>query len=379
MKRIGIVCHFPPPPGGMPGQAEALARGLGDLGVPIVPIRTNLTGGRILTTLDSTRYIRSIVRWPVFLVRLLVTVPRVDVVHVLSASWLSFLLFTAPAILLGRILNRWIVLHYHGGEAEPFFARWPRLVRFVARRANAILVPSPFLQTAFSTVGLQAAVVRNICDLSRIEFNPSTSLTPRFIVTRHLEPIYNVGCIIRAFAVIKERYPRAELLILGGGSEKTSLKRLTTNLALDDSVQFLGYVPSELVPHVYGQVSILLNASNADNVPISILEAFAAGLPVVTTRAGGIPLLVQDGRNGLLVDLNDHLGMARQVFRLLEEPELAHSLTRHGRETAMLHSWHAVLPALARAYPPGTFDDRAGAPAVGAAASSESVTGGPWT
>jgi glycosyltransferase involved in cell wall biosynthesis len=69
-----------------------------------------------------------------------------------------------------------------------------------------------------------------------------------------------------------------------------------------------------------------------DNMPLSVLECYASGLPIVATRAGGIPYIATDEKTALLVDLDDHEAVAARCFRLLEDPELVERLTQAGRD-----------------------------------------------
>jgi phenylacetate-CoA ligase len=343
---IGIVCHFPPPPGGMPAQAEALANGFASEGFRVRRIATNLGGCRV----DSVRFLRTICRVPVFLFRLLTALPAVSNLHVMSCSGLSFFLFTAPAVLLGWLTGRRVVLHYHGGEAVAFFTRWPRTVRVVVRRASVVLVPSPFLRDVFSGLGVPAAIMPNTCDTARFRRPTAGRPAARFVVARHLEPVYNIACILRAFRIVLDRRPDAELWVLGGGSERGALERLAGELQLGSSVRFFGYVENTKLPEILSQSSVFVNASLADNQPVSILEAYAAGLPVITSPVGGIRDIVEDRRTGLFFDPRDPSELASKMLLVLKQPELARALAEHGRRKVTEFSWPAAFRVLEQAY-----------------------------
>lgn len=340
---IGIVCHFPPPPGGMPGQAEALSRGLAARGVEVVRIQTNLNGPGLGRAIDSIRVLRSLVRFPVFLFRLARAIPKVSILHVLSCCGLYFFLFTAPPLVLGRWFGRSVVLNYRGGRAREFFGRWPTFVRWVVRHADVIIVPSQFLREVFAEIGFDADVIENGCSLDTFAKAAPARLEPTFIVARHLESLYNVACVLRAFQLIARRRPDARLLVLGGGTEEARLKALALRLGIDSAVSFLGYVPSARTPEFYRAASIALNGSNIDNTPNAILEAFAAGMPVISTKAGGIPYMIEEGVTGFLVGLDDHQAMAERACWLLENQEAARTMSEHARERARRHSWDIVL------------------------------------
>jgi glycosyltransferase involved in cell wall biosynthesis len=347
---VGVVCHFPPPPGGMPAQAEALVAGLEREGVAVRRIATNLRGSRAARWLDDIRGVRTLVRAPLFLVRLAAALPGLTLLHVLSGSGLSFLIFTAPAVLVAAALGRRVVLHYHGGGARAFFLRWPRLVRFVARRADAIIVPSGFVQEAFTLIGLEASVVPNLCDTDPFPFAEQQPGAPVLLVARHLEPIYNVECALRAFAQVVRRHPEARLIVAGGGSQDAMLKALAADLGLGPAVTFTGYVSHTDVRDLYRSATIFVNSSNVDNFPISILEAFSSGLAVVTTAAGGIPYVVTHEANGLLVGVGQADELAAGITRLIEDRPLRERLRRQGRRDVERYSWRSVYPCLRAIY-----------------------------
>ena len=101
----------------------------------------------------------------------------------------------------------------------------------------------------------------------------------------------------------------------------------------------------------YDEADVYLNASDIDNMPNSIIEAFACGLPVVTSRAGGIPYVVEHERNGLLVDCGDHEGLAAGALRLLDDPALAQRLIAEGlRDVDQRYTWSAVSGQWAELY-----------------------------
>jgi glycosyltransferase involved in cell wall biosynthesis len=251
---------------------------------------------------------------------------RYDIVHVFSASYWSFILAPTPAVLLAKWWGKRIILNYRSGEAEDHLQRWARTAIPVMRLADALIVPSEYLVGVFARVGLRARVVPNIVDFDGFPFRERrTPLRPVFFSNRHLEALYNVACVLRAFARIQRRYSEARLIVAGDGSQRRMLVRLAGELGLKNC-EFVGRVSPDRMPSLYDAADVYLNAPDIDNMPGSVLEAFASGLPVVTTDAGGIPFIVRDGATGLIVPRGDHEGMAAAAIRLLEEPALAERL-----------------------------------------------------
>jgi len=132
------------------------------------------------------------------------------------------------------------------------------------------------------------------------------------------------------------------LVVAGDGQQREMLHALARELGLNN-VEFVGQVPPGRMASLYEDADVYLNAPLIDNMPNSVVESFAAGLPVVTSRAGGIPYIVRHEENGLLVDCDDHRELAAQALRLLANPDLALRLADGARgEVLAKYNWPAV-------------------------------------
>jgi glycosyltransferase involved in cell wall biosynthesis len=272
--------------------------------------------------LRRVKFLRTVVTqvwyWPL-LVREL---RRADVVHIFSAAYASFLLAPLPAVLVARALGKPVLLNYHSGEA-PDHLRRSSVARVVLRRlVDRIVVPSSFLREVFASFGLDARVVANTIDLARFEYRERVPLRPRLLSTRNFEPMYNVACTLRAFASIQARHPDATLTLVGAGSQEAALRALAADLRLRH-VTFAGRVPPREIHRYYAQADIYVQTPSIDNMPLSLLEAFASGLPAVSTDVGGVPAILTHGTHGLLAGDNDDAGVAAQVLAILDRPEEA--------------------------------------------------------
>lgn len=299
--------------------------------------------------LQRIKYVRTIVTSALYCLNLLRTVPKYDIIHVFSASYFSFLLAPTPAIFVARFFGKKVVLNYRSGEAEDHLRSWPRTAVPIISLADELIVPSRYLVDVFRKFGLRAHAIFNMIDHDRYRFRERKPLRPIFLSNRNLYPLYNVACIVRAFAKIQEKYPEAKLTIAGNGSQRPALEELVQHLKLRN-VEFRGLVPPEKMSELYDQADIFLNSSNIDNMPGSILDSFAAGMPVVTTSAGGICCIVTHEKTGLLVPKNDHEAMAADAIRLLESPEFAAEIARNAHEECQAYQWSAVRDAWVSAY-----------------------------
>lgn len=328
--------------GGQAVQANRLLRllaGEPSLQVGFLPVNPQLPGP--LERLQRIKFVRTAVTEAAYLIDLLMTVPRYDVLHIFSASYWSFLLAPTPAILFGKVWGRPTILNYRSGEAEDHLQRWRRTAGPTVRAATRVIVPSGYLVGVFRKFGHSAEAICNVVDRELYRFRKRETLQPKFFTNRNLEPMYNVSTVLRAFALIQSVHPEATLLIAGDGSERAKLEALAFELGLT-GVRFLGKVAPEQMPQYYDQCDIYLNASEIDNMPMSLVEAFSCGLPVVSTDAGGISYIVTHEKNGLLVSPGDSETMAREALRLLAEPARAQRLIAAGQEAARGYEWEGV-------------------------------------
>jgi L-malate glycosyltransferase len=348
------VCIVAPSLSILGGQAVAAQRLLERLrAVPGLEVeflphdpRTNA----LLRLLQRVKYVRTVATSIAYVASLIRTLPRYDVVHVFSASYWSFLLAPTPAILIGKWLGKRVVVNYRSGEAEDHLQRWRRTAIPTLQHADVVVTPSAYLVDVFARFGVRAEAISNFVDPHAVLFRRRTSLRPVFLSNRNFQALYNVPCVLRAFAVIQARIPEARLIVIGDGPERAHVHETARALALRN-VEFVGAVPPTEMGRWYDRADVYVNASDIDNMPNSIIEAFACALPVVTTRAGGIPYVVEHERNGLLVDLGDHEGLAAAALRLLDDPDLAERLIVEGlRDVDQLYTWAAVSHRWAALY-----------------------------
>jgi L-malate glycosyltransferase len=313
----------------------------------LLPINPRLPG--VLRRLQRIKYVRTIVTSIAYILSLLAKVHKFDVIHVFSASYFSFVLAPTPAILTGKMYRRKVLLNYHSGEAEDHLRRWRRTVIPTIRLVDLIVVPSEYLVRVFGEFDLPARAIYNLIDTRKFQFRERLPLRPVFLSNRNLEKHYGVDCVLRAFAMIQRQIPEASLRIAGDGSQLGTLQTLAAELNLNRTT-FVGQISPQLIASQYDETDIFLNGSEIDNQPLSILEAFACGLPIVTTDAGGIPDVVSDGNTGLIVSRGDYAQMAEQAINLLRNPELAKRIVDCGRSQCLKYSWEAVRDAWMNAY-----------------------------
>jgi glycosyltransferase involved in cell wall biosynthesis len=328
--------------GGQSRQAIRLRTGLQaepSLKVDFLPHNPRLP--RPLRFLQRIKYVRTVSTTLCYLLMLLIRVPRYDVVHTFSASYYSYLFSAAPAILVAKLYGKKSILNYRSGEAEDHLKNWKLTAIPIIRLSDAIIVPSGYLVEVFASFGLKAQAINNIVELDRFSFRERRPLRPVFLVSRLLEPLYNVACVLRAFAIIQEKFPGASLTVAADGWLRPQLEALAQELRLRQT-KFIGFVTFAEMPGLYDSTDIYLTATDIDNMPSSITECMASGVPVVTTDAGGIPYIVSHEKTCLMVSRNDHEAMAAAAIRLLNDHDLASSIARNAREASRTFTWPVV-------------------------------------
>lgn len=347
--RVAIVAPSLDILGGQAVQADRLLRAWQndpDVDAWLVPVNPAFPGP--LRFVRRMKYVRTLVNQGIYVPSLLNNLGRADVVHVFSASYSSFLIATLPAIITARFLRRPVLLNYRSGEA-PDHLRRSAIARAAIARVNNNVVPSSFLAGVFSEFGIRSTIVPNIVDLNVFRFRHRNPLEPRLLSTRNFEPHYNVATTIRAFRLIQDRWPHSTLTLVGGGSQEPALRALVVELGLH-RVTFAGRMQPHDIAAAYADNHIYVQSPEIDNMPTSILEAFASGLPVVSTEAGGIPAILVHGTHGLLAPVADHETLAAHVLHLLDQPDYARGLARTAYSTCDALRWGAVRQQWLNAY-----------------------------
>jgi len=320
-----VACH----PGRVTTQDEVLADCFREAGVPV--IKTSCKANRyhrlldIVTTLIRLRH-------------------RVTVQCISIYGGPSFVVEDIASRLGVRFGHR-LIFHLHGGALPDFFARYPRWAHRVLRRAHAIVAPSAFLAREVERMGFPVLVIPNVIKLEDYPFRHRTSVKPCLFWMRAFHPIWNPMMALRVLRQVRATHPSATLVM--GGEDKgqgSAVRATAAEWGLTAHVRFAGFLDREAKAQEGGAADIFLNTNMIDNTPVAVIEAWAMGLPVISTRVGGIPDLITHGQTGLLVEADDHAGMAASVRQLLADVNLAGHLSSEGRRAAEACSWTSIRP-----------------------------------
>jgi glycosyltransferase involved in cell wall biosynthesis len=271
---------------------------------------------------------------------------RYDVALVDVFSGPAFLWAEAVVLFL-RLLRKPFVLVLHGGNLPEFARLWPSRVRRLLSRAGSVTSPSPYLATQLERFRGDIRCLPNAIDVSRFVPRACDRMGSELVWLRAFHEMYNPMLGPAVLARLIGEYPEARLTMIGpdkgdGSLERT--RRAAVSLGVSGACHFVGRVEKGEVPAWLAKGDIFLNTTNVDNTPVSVIEAQAAGLCVVSTDVGGIPYLLENEKDALLVPPGDARAMAEAVRRLFVEPGLAPSLSRNGRMKAEGFDWSHILP-----------------------------------
>ena len=247
-------------------------------------------------------------------------------------------------LLWARLWKKRVIALVHSGCMPEFIQRWRRFATHVLSLTDLVLVPHEFLQKRLTSLGVRIDdTIPNFIDVERYRYRERSVILPRFLYLRGMYAYYNPEMAIRAFSLVQRKYPDASLTMAGeGAKESVTCQNLVRHLGVRN-VSFVGLVSKEEIPKLADQHDIHLHTSKVENMPVTILM-WACGLPIVGTNVGGMPYLVRDGIDAILVRSEDHEAMAHVCLDLLSNSELCRRLSRNGRARAEAFTWQSIKP-----------------------------------
>jgi glycosyltransferase involved in cell wall biosynthesis len=348
---LGLVGPIPPPNGGMAMQTEQLGRLLMAEGVQVSRVATNAPyRPAVVARLPG---VRAAFRLLPYLLAVWRLAGKVDVIHLMANSGWSWQLFAAPVLWLAWLRRCPVIVNYRGGEASDYFRRSWRRVRPSLKRAALVAVPSGYLQAVFADHGQQTRVIPNVVDrnLFKPRLESATDTTGfTLVITRNLEPIYGIDTALRALAAVLPEAPDTRLRVAGSGPQSGELRALAEQLGITTAVQFEGLLDRDGIVNLYAQADAMLNPTTVDNMPNSVIEALACGVPVISTDVGGVPFIVRHEHTALLVPPNDPAAMAAAILRFRGNAQLRQQLRANGLDEVVQYGWPVVRQQWLDAY-----------------------------
>ena len=248
--------------------------------------------------------------------------------------------------LLTSQLCRFFSLKYlpilHGGNLPYRLKQNPRLSSLIFKNSYQNIAPSGYLKYEFEKEGFKTILIPNVIPIANYTFKERKKIAPKLLYVRAFAKIYNPSMAVEVLKELKKTYPKAILCMIGPDKDGTldDVLQLINTYKLQDSIEITGVLSKEEWHEKSDDYDIFINTTNVDNTPISIIEAMALGLPIVSTNVGGLPYLIENNRDGILVDKNNAIAMSMRIIEIVDKNSI--SLAKKARIKAEFFDWSSV-------------------------------------
>ncbi len=245
---------------------------------------------------------------------------------------------------VARICNFPYIPILRGGNLPVRFQNNPYWTRLLFKHSFKNVTPSNYLKAALEIHGYNAEVIPNIINIKDYAFKKRSSFAPKILYVRAFHQIYNPAMAIRVLHLVMQQYPDAILCMIGPALDVSfeETKALAKELGVESSVTYTGVLSKKAWHTVSEDYDVFINTTAVDNTPVSVMEAMAMGLPVVTTNVGGIPYLLKDKVDAYLVDNNDYRAMSASIIAILENKANVDKVLLNARKKVEQFDWSVV-------------------------------------
>lgn len=256
-----------------------------------------------------------------------------------NAFYLSFIISC-----LARLFKKPYCPILHGGNLPQRLLNSPNLSRFIFNYSYENITPSLYLENEFNNLGYNTKYIPNFIDIKKYDFKNKIKHNPKLLWVRSFDNIYNPQMGVHVLSKLIKEFPDAKLCMVGPDKDGSMglCKELSRELGLTKQVIFTGLLSKKEWISLSNTYDIFINTTNFDNMPVSIIEAMALGLPIVSTNAGGIKYLLEDKIDALLVNKNDINEMVKNISKLIKNSRLSNALSNNAQKKVKSFTWDAV-------------------------------------
>lgn len=246
--------------------------------------------------------------------------------------------------LIARIYKTKYIPILHGGNLPERLMKSKKMSEMIFKNSYINVSPSNYLKDKFMKEGYNTVLIDNTINILEYTFKERKAIKPRLLYVRAFAKIYNPILALRVLKLVHQKYPEAVLCMVGPDRDGTlaDVEAYIKKNSLSDYVKLTGVLPKKDWHQLSKNYDVFINTTNVDNTPVSLIETMALGLPIVSTDVGGVPFLVSNNIDGLLVKPDSEKEMSDAIFNLLENSELTNSLSLKGRFKAENMDWDVV-------------------------------------
>lgn len=245
---------------------------------------------------------------------------------------------------LSRVLSLKYIPILRGGDLPNRLDNSIRMSTAIFKNSFRNVAPSNYLKQSFENKGFETVLIPNVLDIDKYNFKERTDIEPKLLYVRAFADIYNPKMAIHVLNKVREIYPKATLCMVGPDRDGSlaGVKELVDTLHLVGAIEFTGVLPKTEWHKKSKDFDIFINTTNFDNTPVSVMEVMALGLPIISTNAGGLPYLLENNHDAILVEKGDVSAMTNAVLNLLDSPKKVEKITKNAREKVEKFDWKHV-------------------------------------
>lgn len=240
--------------------------------------------------------------------------------------WASF------SVLLLKIINKPYIITLHGGKLTKYIKYLKPLFYWMLKDARYVVSPSFYNAINFSPIRSNITIIPNSIELNNFIPRIREKARPILIWVRAFHNIYNPSLVPKMINLLKYEFPNILVYMIGPDKHDGSKENFITEankLKVIDNIILIGAIEHSYLPQWLDKADIFINTTNVDNQPVSVIEAMASGLCIVSTNVGGIPYLLKNEIDAILIPPNDPNALAWAVKRILTEDDLAIKLSQN--------------------------------------------------
>lgn len=244
---------------------------------------------------------------------------------------------------LCRIFRLKYIPILHGGDLPNRLDKSSNLCKMIFNHSYQNVAPSGYLFDAFQKRNYPNLIfIPNTIEIKNYPFFNREIKTPKLLWVRSFAWLYNPKMAVDVLKELQKQYPDAELCMVG--PDKDGSLEATRQYAKEQGVKvkFTGRLSKPEWIKLSEEYNIFINTTNFDNTPVSVMEALCLGLPVVSTNVGGIPFLLEDQKNALLVNKEDTEAMVQSIFKLINNPQLKNTIVENALHLVKTFDWSVV-------------------------------------